>query len=206
MDCCRIITRFILFGVSILFCLETGAQRISNFNLYAVGKSVSVNFTIVKGSSCSGYSVFHSLDSVNFSLIEDYAGICSSSSEDYSNSYTHTNPTQNHFNYYKVQIAIGEVSEVKSIYVTQNSNSGLILYPNPIGGTDDQMNFRALASPNNHLSGYIYDVNGKKYADLDVKTYDTKASFSVSGFKSGIYFVWLSDGELLYTGKFIVLY
>lgn len=197
-------TRLLLI-VWVFFVVHVNAQRITNFSLYGVGKSVGLNFTVVKGSTCNGYTVYHSLDSVYFSVVEDYAGICGNTFEDVNNTYTHQNPTPNAFNYYKVQIALGEVSEIKSIYVSPGANSGLILYPNPVSEMDEIINFRALASPNSRLVGDIYDCTGKRQGELDVRTMDSKASFSVSGLKSGIYFVWLTDGQLFYSNKFIVL-
>ena len=203
MDSCRI-KKGLLLGFTFSF-LHLSAQRITNFSLYGVGKSVGLNFTVVKGSTCNGYTVYHSLDSMYFNVIEDYSGICGDTFEDVNNSYTHQNPTPNAFNYYKVQIALGEVSETKSIYVSPGANSGLILYPNPVSEVDESINFRALASPNSRLVGDIYDCTGKKYGELDVRTMDSKASFSITGLKSGIYFVWLTDGQLVYSNKFIVL-
>ena len=194
-----------LLIVSVFFVTQADAQRITNFNLYGVGASVGLNFTVVKGSTCNGYTVYHSLDSIYFNVVEDYSGICGDTFEDVNNSYTHQNPTPNAFNYYKVQIALGEVSEIRSIYVSPGVNSGLILYPNPVSEVDERINFRALASPNSRLVGDIYDCTGKKYGELDVRTMDSQASFSITGLKSGIYFVWLTDGQLVYSNKFIVL-
>jgi len=201
----RINMRYFIFWIFNFYVFSVFAQRITNFNLYGVGRSVGLSFTITKGSTCSGYIVWHSLDSLNFTMIEDYQGMCSSSFEDYDNSYTHSNPMTDHFNYYKVEIAIGEVSEVKSIYVSSKSTAGLILYPNPLDATQDVVNLKALATANGQLTGFINDSMGKKYESLNLITYDTQASFSVAGYRNGIYFIWLTDGELMYSGKFILL-
>lgn len=188
-----------------LISLLVQAQRITNFNLYGVGKSVGLNFTITKGSTCNGYKVLHSQDSLNYTVIEDYAGICGNSSEDVTNSYTHTNPVQNRYSYYKVQIALGETSEVKRIFVSSKNGSGLIISPNPAAKFDKTVELRTVASENSHLVGYLTDLRANKFVELDLHSNNFLTEISIEGLKTGIYLVWLRDGEVIYCNKLMIL-
>ncbi|HRH12335.1 MAG TPA: hypothetical protein PLU73_12510 [Bacteroidia bacterium] len=53
---------FLLF----LLCETLYAQRIQKFDAILSGTVVGVRFSISAGSSCNGYNVLHSIDSVNY--------------------------------------------------------------------------------------------------------------------------------------------
>ncbi|MGZ3900969.1 MAG: hypothetical protein ACXVNQ_10990, partial [Bacteroidia bacterium] len=56
----------ILFLIVTICSFNAVAQRIQNFNAFASGTNVGIRFTITKGPQCSGYTIYHSLDSINF--------------------------------------------------------------------------------------------------------------------------------------------
>ncbi len=70
------------FLVLLLMQIQLGsAQRIINYNLNSSGGIVRIDFDVAKGSTCNGYSIYHSTDSTFFTIIEDFAGICSDTYE-----------------------------------------------------------------------------------------------------------------------------
>jgi len=180
------------------------AQRIINYNLTSTGGIVRVDFDVSKGSNCDGYIIYHSLDSTFFTVIEDYAGICSSTTEDVRQTFNHTSPRPNSLNYYKVELAFIETSPIKSVYVNNESRAVLSAYPNPILLSDEILNLRTSNTENGQLEGFMCDESGHKLTELLVNCYDYIIRLPIQELESGIYFIWLTDGLLAYGTKFIV--
>src|SRR6188768_2748435 len=106
---------WLLFFLNLFFLLP--AQRVVSFELFQVNTTVSTKFTLRAGGTCYGYKILHSLDSINFSEVVDYPGICGSSGSDEYFSDVHQTPAMNQFNFYKVQLSTFETSEIKKIFV-----------------------------------------------------------------------------------------
>src|SRR5687767_10751312 len=111
--------RQLFIYLSALFACHIDAQRIVSFNLYPLNNSVVVKFTIGPGGSCTGYTIWHGIDSVNFVPVFDELGECGNTGTNEEKSYTHSNPAPNQVNYYKVQLRPYETTPIKSIYVTE---------------------------------------------------------------------------------------
>lgn len=187
-----------------LLTLSSYSQRILNFNLSSSGGLVRIDFSVAKGSTCDGYRIYHSLDSLNFVVIEDYAGICSSTTENVSHTYNHSSPSPKALNYYKIELAFVETSPVKSIYVDEQSRPLLTPYPNPVPISDGLVKLRTSNTENGALEGFICDETGHKFQEVLVNSYDYKLELPIYGLSTGIYFIWLSDGVYAYGAKLII--
>lgn len=193
--------------ILILIAISINAQRIQNFNLYTVGSSVNVKFTISGGAQCSGYKIWHSLDSTYFGFnpIYDYPGVCGGSGSPEDISYIHANPSINQVNYYKVELVPVETSPVKRVYVpVDQTKVKLFLYPNPIGSFSDILNLKIPNIGSVKLFGFLYNQFGHKLRELDVTMQFDLASVNVYDLNDGFYEVWLTDGKQSYSSKFIV--
>lgn len=184
------------------------AQRIQNFNVYVAGTSVSVRFTIGIGVQCSGYKIWHSLDSTNFGFtpIYDFPGICGGSGSPEEVSYNHNSPEIDRVNFYKVELVPVETSPIRRIYVPiSTTNVRLFLFPNPIVQISDILNLKIVNIGTTRLVGFLYTQFGKKLKELDLTTQQDLASVNVYDLSDGMYVVWLTDGNQAYSSKFIII-
>ncbi|MDX2172650.1 MAG: T9SS type A sorting domain-containing protein [Bacteroidota bacterium] len=183
------------------------AQRIQNFNVFAAGSVVGVKFTISPGTSCSGYKIWHSLDSTYFGFnpIYDYPGICGASGTSEDVSYTHGSPAVNQVNYYKVELVPVETSAIRRVFVPiDQTKVKLFIYPNPIGEISDILSLKISNIGSAKLVGFLYNQFGHKLRELDLMTQFDLASINVYDLNDGLYEVWLTDGNQAYSSKFIV--
>lgn len=192
------------FVVLLLLAESLASQRILNFNLSSSGGLVRIDFSVAKGSNCDGYKIYHSVDSLYFNVIEDYAGICSSTSENVPHTYNHSSPSPKAINYYKIELAFVETSPIKSIYVDDQSRPLLTPYPNPVPISDGLVKLRTSNTENGALEGFICDEIGHKFQEVLVNSYDYKLELPLYGLNTGIYFIWLSDGVYAYGAKLII--
>ena len=88
--------------IFLFISLASFAQRITNFDAFIAGNGAAIKFVISKGTSCNGYNILHSLDSINYSAIYNFPGICGNTASDESISYLDTAPDVNKYNYYKI--------------------------------------------------------------------------------------------------------
>lgn len=198
------ITRSGLVLTWICLSFSVKAQRINDFNLAPINEGISVSFNIGPGLDCTGYSIFHCLDSMSYLEIYNYAGICGTSGTNEFRSFTHTSPTLNQVNYYKIQLYPYEVAYNRILY-TANGQGALLAYPNPVSQANSYISLRFTNASNVELQGYVCDDFGIKVQSISARSNGNLLDLPVSGFRDGVYLVWLSDGALVYTTKFIVL-
>lgn len=185
--------------------IGASAQRIAGFGLLTSESHVGLRFTITRGSSCSGYTVYHSLDSLHFSSIYEYAGVCGNSTADDQKTYTHAAPTPNRINYYKINLWPVEMSEVAGILVPAETVSGLLLYPNPQTGTEDRLTVRLLHGLSAHLDAVVCNQFGNTLQPLRLEAVNQTASIGTGHLANGVYSLRLNDGARSYVSKFVVL-
>jgi hypothetical protein len=197
--------RNFFLNIFLFIAVYTYSQRIQNFNVFSAGTSVGLKFTIAKGVQCSGYIIWHSTDSINFSQLYNFPGICGDVTIDQDYSYTHTFPAQNQINYYKVELQpLIETSPVKRIYVSNQLNTGMQVFPNPVVNFYDMLNIKILNSNNTRVTGFLYNQFGKPMRFLDLKTVVDLTSLNISELSNGLYMLWLTEGASVYSSKFIV--
>jgi hypothetical protein len=194
------------FAIALLlfFAGNSFSQRILNLNAFASGPDVVIRFTIGKGSTCNGYNILHSTDSVFYNTIYNYPGICGNTSNDESISYTHKNPTANLTHFYKVELIPIETSPPIKFYVGSENYSKMVAYPNPLGNYIDQLNLQIVNSASTDFVGFLYNQYGKPLKYLNLKLNGSIATIGTNELNNGLYIVWLTDGERGYSAKFIV--
>ena len=195
------------FTILILLSLKMiNAQRIQNFNVFVAGTNVGVKFTIGPGAQCGGYKIYHSLDSVFFNQIYDYPTVCGNSTSSEDVSYTHTYPTIDRTNYYKVELIPVETSPIRRVFVPISTiNVKLFVYPNPVVQISDVLNLKIANIGTTKLVGFIYTQFGKTIRQINLKTEQDLATLNVYDLTSGLYVVWLTDGNQAYSSKFVII-
>jgi len=197
--------RALLLNILLLFNFCSFSQRIQNFNVFAAGTGVGIKFTITKGNQCSGYAIWYSADSINFSPLYTYPGICGDVNTDQDQSYTHTNPLQNQTNYYKVELQpLIEMSPVRRIYVSNQPQISMQVFPNPVVNIYDILNIKIFNTNNIRVVGFLYNQFGKPMRALDLRTTVDLAGLNINELSNGLYVIWLTDGTSAYSSKFIV--
>ncbi len=186
--------------ILLIFSVAVVAQRINNFEVYLVGKTVGVNFTISKGTTCNGYSIKHSIDSIHFSIIYNFPGICGDTLLDVGVNYTHLSPVLNTVNYYKVDLIPIETSKVKRIFVPEAATNKI--YPNPISSA--LLTVRINNLQNAKLNGSIYSQKGTLIKVFEATSVNDFVSIAVGDLENGMYLIKLNDGQKTYSYKFII--
>lgn len=193
-----------VFYLFIFWSICISAQRISNFITFQVNQVVSLNFTLLKGSSCNGFSVLYSSDSINFNIIYEDPTICGNSIDDEPKSWIHSNPLINQINYYKIQLNPGETSPVNRIFVNQINKTNMIIFPNPISNTNDLINIKIIDTKSLQFIGFIYDQFGKCIQSIGPQSTLNNTILKINEFSNGLYLIKLNDGYNLYSTKFII--
>ena len=196
--------RKILTYIFFIVVINTHAQRIQNFSVFTASTSVGIKFTVKAGSQCAGYTIYHSIDSVNFYPIYNYAGICGDLTLDQDYSYTHQTPTINQINYYKIELTGAEISTVRRVYVSEIPQINMVVYPNPVYFYTDELNIRIFNTANLKLFGFLYDQFGKPLQKLDIITKTEFGTLNLYNLQNGVYVIWLTEGINIYSAKFII--
>ena len=190
----------------LFFLLSTHifAQRILNFKIFQVDQAVFLNFILSKGSSCNGFNVLHSSDSVNFKIIHEDPTICGTSNADEAKNWTHANPIINQLNYYKIQLNPGEMSPVNRIFVNQTNKPNIVLFPNPISTDHDFLTIKILGTESLEFDGFIYNQFGNYVLKIENQSTISNSTIKIHELSNGLYLIKLTDGYNLYSTKFII--
>ena len=190
----------------LFFLLSTHifAQRILNFKIFQVDQAVFLNFILSKGSSCNGFNVLHSTDSVNFKIIHEDPTICGTSNADEAKNWTHVNPIINQLNYYKIQLNPGEMSPVNRIFVNQTNKPNIVLFPNPISNDIDLLTIKILGTESLEFDGFIYNQFGNYVLKIENQSTISNSTIKINELSNGLYLIKLTDGYNLYSTKFII--
>jgi len=180
------------------------AQRILNFKIFQVNQAVFLNFILSKGSSCNGFNVLHSSDSVNFKVIHEDPTICGTSNADEAKNWTHANPITNQLNYYKIQLNPGEMSPVNRIFVNQTNKPNIVLFPNPISTDIDLLTIKILGTESLAFDGFIYNQFGNYVLKIENQSTISNSTIKINELSNGLYLIKLTDGYNLYSTKFII--
>ena len=191
----------LLFLIS--FC-HGHAQRISDFYLNTAGNVVTGKFTILPGSVCSGFTVFRSTDSLNYFQIYDSPQVCGNYYTPETKSFSDANPAINQYNFYKVFLQPFDVT-IQKIYVGKNQGTNMLTYPNPIYQGNSTLNLKLINAGNANVFGYLFNQGARPLQKLNLYTVNDITAISVAGLDNGVYLLWLTDGNVAFSAKFIVL-
>lgn len=180
-------------------------NRLINFNLFQVKKTVAVNFVVSAGPDCGGFEVHHGLDSLILTPVIDFPGVCGNTSTNEEKTEIHYSPVYDKINYYKVVLKgwQGE-SAVKAIYVSENPNARMIAYPNPITKYDENLTMKLFNVRNVEVIGYVINQFGRIVKTMELTTTVDLASIDVNDLDDGVYVVWLTDGNEAFYNKFLI--
>lgn len=120
------------FLICSLLAKAQNPPMLLSFELNRFQNEIIVNWEIAGGSLCSGLQVEHSTDSINFTSIYDYPGVCGSSTANERYTFAHTNPSINKKNYYRINLSTNGISEILSITFIKLEDSGYALFPMPL--------------------------------------------------------------------------
>ena len=121
----------LLFTGSILVQAQN-PPMLAAFEINRFQNQVVVTWEIESGNLCSGVQVEHSSDSINFTSIYDYPGVCGSSTANERYTFSHTNPISNAKNYYRINLGTNGISQVLSITFVKLEENGYALFPMPL--------------------------------------------------------------------------
>ena len=99
--------KYFFFFVLFIFSAPLSAQNedvIEYLNASEFNGKVLLSWSIMQGNTCNGIQILHSTDSINFSQISSIEGICGSTQQSISYSFTDLSPEKNANNYYRLQL------------------------------------------------------------------------------------------------------
>lgn len=149
----------ILAGFAVSGQNTGGNPTLVNFTAQRTGDEVIINWTIRAGFSCTSAYVMHSTDSLNFSPVYEYPGICGASSNDEIYSFTHASPSGGK-NYYRMDLGNYGNSAVIPVYMILFGNDGFTF------GTNE----------NGRKSIYFFNPGNAMFT-LDIYSLDGKACY-----------------------------
>ncbi len=191
-----------------LFLVSTkaiNAQTDTIFRSFTTGQvndGVLINFTVLKGISCTGVQIERSEDNIHFTEIHEFAGVCGAINSEESYSYTDTDPVKNKTSWYRLDLgSIGLFSATRNIKFIDYSAAGVIVFPNPC-----KANCAIYFSNRSQekLELVLYDRLGKPV--IEEATNSDRWQPSTQNLPNGIYFYKISrQGEVRHAGKLVVL-
>lgn len=203
---CGSLTNSVVTITALLCSLACSAQRIADFTLLLEDQAVVVKFNITPGPSCSGFSVLHSTDSLNFVEAHYDPGICGNQPVKESKSYTHTQPKAGQRNFYRVRLEpYVEQSDPKGIFVAGKGPENLRIYPNPQYPGDRELLIALRDKTLQQLEVKIYDLWGSLVKTTVLRPRAGKWVLPTEELGNGLYFLQLPEQVSARSFKFVVL-
>ena len=196
--------KYFFFFVLFIFSAPLSAQNedaIEYLNASEFNGKVLLSWSIMQGNTCNGIQVLHSTDSINFSQISSIEGICGSTQQSISYSFTDLSPEKNANNYYRLQLGGLGFSWIVSVEVIDFGMNTSIVRPNPLSKTsellfDNEANFEVFISVYSS-SGVLVNMQS---------TVSEQILLEKSKYTAGLYHYVLTSEEsgVFGTGKFVV--
>lgn len=129
-------TNIFIFLLVIFLHLNFFSQsRITKLNAIVLGDNIRIDFTISAGNACAGYSILKSTDTLNFTTVYEYGGVCGDALVDESHSFLDTNVAKNTNLFYKIYIPPSDYSKIVSVSINDSGKSPYLLFPMPVKDT-----------------------------------------------------------------------
>jgi hypothetical protein len=196
--------KYFFFFVLFIFSAPLSAQNedvIEYLNASEFNGKVLLSWSIMQGNTCNGIQILHSTDSINFSQISSIEGICGSTQQSISYSFTDLSPEKNANNYYRLQLGGLGFSWIVSVEVIDLGMNTSIVRPNPLSKTsellfDNEANFEVFISVYSS-SGVLVNMQS---------TVSEQILLEKSKYTAGLYHYVLTSEEsgVFGTGKFVV--
>lgn len=191
--------------IAFLFCLPSlvlsGQENpvLVSFSVEQVGDSVIARWTVKAGFSCNDVTLERSRDSLYFTPVYTYPGICGASSENEDYSYPDHDPVKNSRSYYRLNLGNYGYSSVVALNYLDYSGKGYSVFPMP---------FTSIATlyfdnPKGELFAFsIIDLKGKIIHRDDIET--GRIEIDGSSWPAGVYIFLLTNGKAKsYKGKLV---
>lgn len=196
--------KYFFFFVLFIFSAPLLGQNedvIEYLNASEFNGKVLLSWSIMQGNTCNGIQILHSTDSINFSQISSIEGICGSTQQSISYSFTDLSPEKNANNYYRLQLGGLGFSWIVSVEVIDLGINTSIVRPNPLSKTsellfDNEANFEVFISVYSS-SGVLVNMQS---------TVSEQILLEKSKYTAGLYHYVLTSEEsgVFGTGKFVV--
>ncbi len=191
--------KLIVFVYLFSFSGINAQTRIYNFTAISLKDSVRLSFTVSQGSTCAGWQVLKSSDSLTFNTIYSYPGLCGNSTFSQTYTYSDISPNKLTPNFYQIQIPPNDYSPVRRVDLATNF-SNLLIFPQPV---EDILNIAINGQKNYYYEIHIYDRFGRKKFFGNGNATD-KITLDVSSFSEGVYVFYIAQSNgTTYRGKFL---
>lgn len=183
--------QIVISSILIFSSVLSNAQKINiaNFYLNQDNKEVLLSWTIDAGPTCNGITVWHSIDSVNYSEVGNIAGVCGSTSSSIPYNFKHESPVINKTNYYKLRLGYSQFSEVRFLHLEFIEPGKIIIKPNP---STDNVSIAFNNDKNETFSLTIINSAGLKvFESTGIR--ENAISINTSSFDNGNYYILLMD-------------
>jgi hypothetical protein len=128
--------KLLFISMSLFAGLIANAQStyptIDQFTAYRAGDAVVLNWTISPGMTCPSIFVMHSTDSINFSPIYEYLGVCGPNAHSETHSFTHESPSSMK-NYYRMDVGSEKGATIIPVHMILYGADGFTVTTNETG-------------------------------------------------------------------------
>lgn len=185
----------------ILLSIGQTNPALTNFSVQQVDNSISITWTVKAGFSCTDVNVEFSTDSVSFSSIYTYPGVCGATSEDQDYNFVQENPASNKKNFYRMNLGNYGLSQVLSVFYSDLGSAGFAVLPNPIQGTG-KIKFNN--PTNSEFTFEVFSTKGALVYSQEVNGEEIELNSTL--LKNGVYFFRIHNNKNNFNGRFSVLY
>lgn len=131
--------QFLILLFTVCGTVSSYSQILSNFTVQNYETGVYVEWTIDSGYTCTGLTLQHSNDSINFRDIYEYPGVCGSISSPETYSFVHTSPIDYKANFYRLDLGINGYSDVLKVLFLNLKEKGYVVERDHATGTSKLM-------------------------------------------------------------------
>jgi hypothetical protein len=202
------IIKYILFQVLVLGASGMGISQelnpiLDRFSAFEINNTVQIECVISSGNTCNGIDIFRSIDSVNFEIIGNIAGVCGSTSSPVTYRFRDQNPQLNSANYYKLELGGYGFTQAIAIIIRDIEEGKIRVSPNPTSGLT-QLLFK---NPVNHF----YQLVIRNLVGESIFVAETNVDFfelNVANWNAGYYVAHLysKNSETTKVGVMMVVY
>lgn len=190
---------FLLFLVSVPVYAQV---NILDFRANPAGDALNISWTIGPGNTCEDLEVQHSTDSVNFTMLYLYAGVCGDATFSQQYSWTHNTPACNQKNYYRLFARTGGQLGVLSTEHTCLGNAGYRIVVRP-----DLQSIVVLANQQQSRTREfeLFDLQGRIVAKQTLTEAETVIRLPAAASGAFVFRLRRENGEIQ-TGRIVIAY
>ena len=172
---------------------------LSEFTLTENTGSITLQWTLVAGSTCAGTKVERSLNGVDFALVHEIFGVCGALAEPVSYNWTDPAPPEFSTVYYRLQLGTNGSSSIRSLQFDQLVTTDQRAYPSP---ASDMVTIAVRVAQQAEVDLSVWSSAGKLVIALIGEVGPTH-ELSVKTLPAGVYtYDAVSDGKH-FSGRFV---